>query len=750
MTTLLSFTGASGAVPGEEPTHGLLADGAGNFYGTTRTGGSFGGGVIYRFTSSGAYQALVHFNVQGVGPTPGSGPTTLVLAPDGNLYGTSGGYGRLFRLTPAGTFTDLYEFSGNGAAPGPYYPSGGLTVGPDGNLYGTTIFGGVMNAGTFYRVALATGVVTMLNAFPSSGPAFPRGGLAPDSAGNLYFTTMGGYSSAGTVQKLAPSGAVSTVVEFTGASGSAIGLIPSHELEVDPDGNVYGTTAGSFGYRINAGTVFRIAPDGTFTTLVALTGNEGSNPAGVIRDTSGNLFGATLDGLVFKVAPGGAYSVVGRIDVEAEGEIDELPSRLTLDSAGNLYGVWRAEDEPKNDRIFKLAPDGGFTRLASFRQSGTGLYDISAIVREEDGTIVGTAGLGRGSTGGAFKISPSGNVKELPGFGGAGTPAPGVRPQGELVRDGAGNVWGVANGGGANGTGTIFRIAPTGQVIHAFDLPAGSFGANGRPYFSADGWAYWTAARGGPLSAGSVNRARFGPTPTTLPADAITNTAATLHAKVDPRAEATVVTFEYGTTTAFGSETAPIALPADAVLHDVSAPLTGLTAGSIYFVRAKAVSASGTQFGATIVLPTGGNGRFGAWLLAHFGDAYAHVLDDSDHDGAPALLEYAMGTDPLAPDARPLVGAFIGPPFGVRRLALTFQRYPERDDITLEVQGANSPAGPWTTIATSANGGPFTGPAQIIGDSDTPGMKTVEVRDTYSFSSRTPEARRFVRVRVWR
>jgi hypothetical protein len=96
------------------------------------------------------------------------------------------------------------------------------------------------------------------------------------------------------------------------------------------------------------------------------------------------------------------------------------------------------------------------------------------------------------------------------------------------------------------------------------------------------------------------------------------------------------------------------------------------------------------------------------------------------------------------PEGEPFSAAPALYPEG-ERLRLFVPRDPARNDITLEVQTTGNVAGPWTTIATSMLGAPFTGPGYFGGDSATPGVKSVEIRDTVNV---TDAPQRFLRVRV--
>ncbi len=135
---------------------------------------------------------------------------------------------------------------------------------------------------------------------------------------------------------------------------------------------------------------------------------------------------------------------------------------------------------------------------------------------------------------------------------------------------------------------------------------------------------------------------------------------------------------------------------------------------------------------------------FPQWKLAQLGDANAPDLGDTDFDGLVHLAEYALNLSPTAPSLPPPAERHLYAEG--ERLRMFFTRDPARNDVTLEVQAADSPAGPWTTVAASTLGGVTTGPGYVGGDDATPGLKTVEVRDTVDISPTT--ASRYLRVKV--
>ncbi len=246
----------------------------------------------------------------------------VVFDASGNLYGTTslGGAhnrGTVFELTPTvgGGWTErvLYSFSSNGT--GGFFPYSGLILDAIGNLYGTTISGGTYNAGAAFELTHNTRgnwSETTLHDFGGyrDGVA-PYGGLVFDAQGNLYGTTFsGGFGNypGGTAFELVPKpgGGWTESVLYDFSAGSH----PSDGLILDAYGNLYGTTSESG----QAGTVFELTPTGgggwTERVLHSFspTGPGGRNPyAGVIFDSSGNLYGTTGGnfnfGTVFEITP---------------------------------------------------------------------------------------------------------------------------------------------------------------------------------------------------------------------------------------------------------------------------------------------------------------------------------------------------------------------------------------------------------------------------------------------------------------
>lgn len=219
-------------------------------------------------TQAPTYSVLYSFQCGNDGQDPLAG---LVRDSVGNLYGTT--YGTIFELSPSGTEPVLHRFDdnlGDGSA-----PKGSLVRDPTGNLFGTTNVGGgnttacPTGCGTVFKLS-PTGRETLLHSFagqPTDGQ-YPYGNLVPDTAGNLYGTTSKGDDNnsginGGTVFQIARTGAETILHSFVG--GVTDGEVPFAGLVRDSTGNLYGTTfsGGAFGF----GTVFELTPAGVETIL---------------------------------------------------------------------------------------------------------------------------------------------------------------------------------------------------------------------------------------------------------------------------------------------------------------------------------------------------------------------------------------------------------------------------------------------------------------------------------------------------
>ena len=257
---------AGGANDGGSPNATLIQASDGNFYGTATVGGTgtHGGGVVFRISPNGAYANIYSFGsyaTDGYQPMGG-----VVQGPDGALYGTTffGGtnpFGTIYRVTTNGAYTSLHSFGGgkpygNDDGDGPY---GSLVVGPDGNLYGTAYKGGTNNCacGVVFRISTGGSYQTVYSFRDYPDGANPQSGLVLGSDGNFYGTTFAGgspnYATYGTIFRVSPSGQYASLYAFGSEIGEGEPMAP---LVQGSDGNFYGTT--TLGGTSFSGTVFKL------------------------------------------------------------------------------------------------------------------------------------------------------------------------------------------------------------------------------------------------------------------------------------------------------------------------------------------------------------------------------------------------------------------------------------------------------------------------------------------------------------
>jgi uncharacterized repeat protein (TIGR03803 family) len=216
--------------------------------------------------------------------------------------------GTVFKITPSGTLTTLFRFNGTDGA-GPT----GLVQAPNGDFYGTTLSGGTnssFSGGTVFKIT-PSGTLTSLYSFCSQGYPCPDGynpygALVQAANGDFYGTTYYGGangtpngSAGGTVFKITPNGTLTTLHSFCSESGCTDGNHPFAGLVQGSNGYLYGTTVegGANGY----GTIFKITSGGTLTTVYSFCSQsgctDGDGPAAaLIQATNGDFYGTTESG----------------------------------------------------------------------------------------------------------------------------------------------------------------------------------------------------------------------------------------------------------------------------------------------------------------------------------------------------------------------------------------------------------------------------------------------------------------------
>jgi len=326
----------------------------------------------------------------------------------------------------AADFQTLYAFTGGQDGEAPF----SVIQDASGNLYGATFAGGdiTCQCGTIFKVA-PDGAETTLYSFKGGDDgAYPQTGLARDSAGNLYGATNGTGDIPGTVFKLDPGGHLTTLHAFQEAGD---GRDPLGSPILDRKGRLYGTTIR--GGQVGRGTVYRIAPNGKERVLHSFGGTsrngDGDSPnSALIMDRDGNLYGTTIAGGSSACGSGGCC-------------------------AGTGCGT-----------VFKVTPDGATTILYAFLNDGHGKFPVGSLAMDRTGNLYGMTQQG-GTAGTIFKLEPDGTKSELYKF----NIQTGGVPHAGLIMDRRGNLYGTAEGG-ANGYGVAFQFTRRGKytVLHDF------------------------------------------------------------------------------------------------------------------------------------------------------------------------------------------------------------------------------------------------------------------------------------------
>jgi uncharacterized repeat protein (TIGR03803 family) len=278
-------------VDGSNPHGGLVADGAGNLYGTTVNGGKYSSGTVYEMSPAGNTETVL-YNFSG--GEDGGGPLAgLAIGRGGRLYGTTewggyfsyycqGGCGTVFEVSPpsapgsAWKYAVIHEFVGGSPGDGAL-PLDPLLLDRAGNLYGTTFVSQVYGGGTAFELTPAhrggSWTETVLYRFPAyrGDAANSQAGFISDGAGNLYATSQnGGATYKGDAFKLippaTPGGTWTDAILHTFISAKHGAIYPATNLVFGAGGFLYGTTpyggAGNcvFVKVTGCGTIFEVHP----------------------------------------------------------------------------------------------------------------------------------------------------------------------------------------------------------------------------------------------------------------------------------------------------------------------------------------------------------------------------------------------------------------------------------------------------------------------------------------------------------
>lgn len=306
--------------------------------------------------------------------------------------------------------------------PSAYGPMQAMIQAADGNFYGTTSEGGSTNAtdcpngcGTIFKVTpqgvvttLYTFTCTVVNSVTACANGYdPVGSLVQGIDGNFYGTTYdGGAYSNGTIFKITPTGAFTSLYSFCGGGGDcADGSSPASALIQGTDGNFYGTTLiDGAGDELIGGTVFKITPSGTFTTLHSFCSeggsacNDGAYPHALLQGTDGNLYGTAANGgrsddyncpdgcgTIYRITPAGVLTTLYYLcqGTASCTDGDQSGAGLMQAEDGNFYGTTVYGGPNGQGEFFRITPNGGYTPLAG------AYYPFAPLVLASNGNLFG-------------------------------------------------------------------------------------------------------------------------------------------------------------------------------------------------------------------------------------------------------------------------------------------------------------------------------------------------------------------------
>jgi uncharacterized repeat protein (TIGR03803 family) len=305
----------------------------------------------------------------------------------------------------------------------------------------------------------------------------PGSSLIFDTAGNLYGTTDGGGTNGfGSVFKLSPASGHWHETLLYSFSGTPDGKYPFGGLVIDSAGNLYGTTAEG-GNSTNSGVVFKVDPSGAESVIYSFSGTDGSSPHdGLIFDAQGNLFGTTEfggaygNGAVFELMPGSGGAWTEKVlysFIDNSGDGANPMAGLVLDKAGNLFGTtFSGGIGVGYGVVFELTRSGNNWNenlLYTFTGSSDGGAPLAGLTIH-DGNLYGTTVRGGMGGGVVFELKAgSGGWTESVLYTFTGHPD-GTEPYAGVIFDKSGNAYGTTAHGGWRyctiGCGAIFKLAP--------------------------------------------------------------------------------------------------------------------------------------------------------------------------------------------------------------------------------------------------------------------------------------------------
>lgn len=487
-SVLISFSTAIGANPQAPPIQAAN----GKIYGTTLSGGSGNGGVIYEYDlSSSTYSVVFNYTAASTGNQPVGG---IVQASNGKIYGTTnqGGannVGVLFEFNPAGnTYSVLSTMASTLGA----NPQAALIQASNGKLYGTTRIGGANNLGTLFEFDPATNIQTKLLDFSAANGSNPIGAVTQATNGLLYgLTSAGGTQSVGVLYEYNISlNSYSKKIEFNTSSGG----FPQGTLLHAANDKLYGLS--SAGGTSTVGVIFEFDMSlNSYTKKIDLTAANGSQPSGgLIQAPNGKLYGMTRLGGASSLGTIFEYDYVlnaytKKIDLTAANGSQPYGS-LCLASNGKMYGLTNLGGLNSAGVLFEYDYVGNsYIKRVDF-STAIGSNPFGSLIQASNGKLYGlTRNGGANGLGVLFEfVTASNTYSKIVDFTAAG----GSLPEGSLIQAGNGKLYGLTSAGGTNSVGTLFEFDPASNTytkLYDFSsingqTPRGSLkqAANGKLY----------------------------------------------------------------------------------------------------------------------------------------------------------------------------------------------------------------------------------------------------------------------------
>ncbi len=345
--------------------------------------------------------------------------------------------------------------------------------------------------------------------------------------GNLYGTTAGGGAlhdctlGCGTVFKISTAGKLTVAHDFCPTPNCTDGEFPEAGMIQALDGNFYGTTYGN-APSPGEGLVFKMTPAGTLTTLHTFCALISSCPDGawptarLVQGRDGNFYGTTSSGgtgfensggTVFKLTSTGTLTTLYSFCSETNCTDGYDPwAGLVQASNGDFYGITYQGGTSQTcyggcGTIFRITRAGTLTTVYNFCSEANcadGTNPIAGLIQARDGNLYGTTLQGGANGSGTiFKMSPSGSFSVFYTFCSESYCTDGGTPYAPLLQASNGNFYGTTNFGGATGQGVIFEITPAAKLTVLYNFNSNNFGPVSGLMQDTNGNFYGTTYNGG-------------------------------------------------------------------------------------------------------------------------------------------------------------------------------------------------------------------------------------------------------------